>query len=240
MCGRYSLAVRREDVAAVLRVDERALPADLPPRYNIAPGQSAPVGIGTPGGRQIVHARWGIQTPWSSTRSAPAMINVRAESVLEMRPVGRWLVDRRCVVLASGFYEWGGRGRRRSPWYICHAEGRPLLFAGFWTRVTLSSELEFAIATTRANELVGHVHDRMPVILHEQMLADWLNPEHRLTGSLCGWAEPLPPRFLRMWPVSHRVNNVRNDDAACMDPLQSDPMGEMAPLPNFDDGRNES
>lgn len=219
MCGRYSLALRTEDVAAVLGIDPTDLGEELRPRYNIAPGQLAPVGIIEPTGRRLVRARWGIRTSRSAAAGGAPLINVRAESVLAGRPVGRWLAGRRCAVPASGFFEWRAQGRFRQPWYFCRADGRPLVFAGFWSPAAPDGVIEYAIATTRPNPLVARVHDRMPVILTENQLVAWLDPGIASPDGVRGWADPFPVELMRSWPVSRRVSDVRNDDATCIAPL---------------------
>ncbi len=221
MCGRYSLALRKEDVAAVLGIDPSEIGDDLRPRYNVAPGQLAPVGIVEPTGRRLVRARWGIRTSRSAAAGAAPLMNVRSESVLTGRPVGRWLAGRRCAVPASGFFEWGAHGRVRQPWYFCRADGRPMVFAGFWSPATPDGGIEYAIATTRPNPMVARVHDRMPVILTDERLAEWLDPAVPSADRLAAWDAPFPMELMRSWPVSRRVSDVRNDDAACIAPLAS-------------------
>ncbi len=230
MCGRYSFALRKDEVAAALGLDPSALPDEIYPRYNIAPGQMAVVGIPEAAGCRLVHARWGIRTSRSVASGVAPLINIRAESVLAGRPVGRWLAGRRCAVPASGFFEWSARGRVRQPWYFSRADGRPFVFAGFWAPAAPDGAIEYAIATTRPNSVVARVHDRMPVILTDERLSEWLDPAIASADRVPGWAEPFPAEVMQSWPVSRRVGDVRTDDPSCIAPLAGMTEGDEADL----------
>ncbi|MCX7817832.1 MAG: SOS response-associated peptidase [Kiritimatiellae bacterium] len=218
MCGRYSLVLRKEEIASVLGIDGGAVEVELPHRYNIAPGQLAPVAVSVDKRRRLISARWGIPGR-RSVAGQPLLINVRAESVIEGRPVGLWLSERRCAIPASGFYEWCDRGGVRTPYYFSRRDGRPMLFAGFWSPTTSGEEVGFVIATTCPNELVGRIHNRMPAILREERLGEWLEGEGGALVQSVDWCEPFPADLLRCWEVSRRVNNPRYDDATCIQPV---------------------
>jgi putative SOS response-associated peptidase YedK len=127
---------------------------------------------------------------------------------------------RRCVIPSDGFYEWRREGKERVPFWFHRDDGRPLLFAGLyesWRPRADEWERTFTIVTTRANELVSQLHDRMPVVLEGEAADRWM---FRTTpsGELPGLLEPAREGLLVMTPVSQRVNSVANDDPSLMEP----------------------
>ncbi len=94
-----------------------------------------------------------------------------------------------------------------------------MVFAGFWTTVAPEDEIAYVIATTRPNEIVAPIHDRMPVILADDRVAEWVDSAGPLPDRTGKWAEPFPSDLMLSWPVSRRVNDVRNDDIGCTAPL---------------------
>jgi putative SOS response-associated peptidase YedK len=180
--------------------DPEALAAHRP-RYNVAPTDAHPILRLVGGTRRLVSSRWGL--PPTARRRAP-LINVRSETVAHSRK--ELLSDQRCVVPADGFYEWKRQGDSAQPIWFHRADGRLLLFAGLWEGD------RFTVLTTTPNALVGEVHDRMPVILSPDDAEAWLLAP---AGKLL---RPAPDGALAARPVSTRVNSVRNDDPACLDP----------------------
>lgn len=142
------------------------------------------------------------------------MINARAETLLE-KPAYRGLVrSRRCLILADGFYEWHVLGGRKQPIRFTLADGEPFAFAGLWTGWTDKETGEIiesaAIITTRANELVAPVHDRMPVILPREAEELWVDPDAAGEEAV-RVLEPYPAWLMLARPASSAVNSVRND-----------------------------
>jgi putative SOS response-associated peptidase YedK len=153
------------------------------------------------GARRLEPARWGL--PPAGKRRGP-LINVRAETARFSRPQA--LVDGRCVVPTDGFYEWKRSSEGTLPNWYHRADGRLLLLAGLWETG------RFTVLTTAPNTLVAEVHDRMPAILSPDDAEAWLlGPSQRLL-------RPAPDGVLSARPVGSRVNSVRNDDPACLDP----------------------
>ena len=196
-------------------------------RYNLAPGASVPVvrsRIG-PGGAslEIVNLRWGLLPAWTKeAATAPAPANARAES-LASRPLFREAFRRRrCVVPASGFYEWRGLGGHRKPNLCRLRDGAPMCFAGLWESwrgPEAGPAVETcAIITVPPNELIRPIHDRMPAILMPEEVLCWLDP--RLTDSrdLAPLLHPFAGEAMTVVPVTDRVNNTRFDDPACIEP----------------------
>jgi putative SOS response-associated peptidase YedK len=222
MCGRFSLSTPGETLKELFGLD--AVP-ELEPRYNIAPAQSVPVVLraGHVAGPVLVMKRWGL-VPWWATdpKLGARMINARAET-LTSKPAFRDAVrERRCLVPADGFYEWVQDGRRRQPIHFHLKDGQPFAFAGLWElwRPAGADALDtFTIITTRANELVAPVHDRMPVILPEEWWEDWLDPRRAPDDALMARLGPLPADRMAGFRVDPRVNSPLVDDAACVAPL---------------------
>lgn len=226
MCGRYTLTTDRKAISA-------AFPAELlvehTPRYNISPSQVVPVLLHDDGGRRIDGYRWGLVPFWAKDPGIGyRMINARSETVAE-KPAFRqaWRQSRRCLILADGFFEWqkppAGKGPKQPHW-IHMADGRPFGFAGLWEHADTEDGplYTFTILTTRANELLEPIHDRMPVVLgDESEWNDWVNPEADLER-VEGMLRPYPAEEMHFYAVSTLVNKPSNDVPECIEPLQDD------------------
>lgn len=225
MCGRYTLETPLPDLAGIFGATISMEEAG--PRFNIAPTQTVAALREPDGGREIVGLRWGLVPARSEDPSSlPLMINARAES-LDRRASFRDLVsDRRCAVLADGFYEWRTERGVRQPYYVHRGDGAPLAFAALWDRrIDPAETLEScAIVTTDANELLAPLHDRMPVILEPDDIGPWLDPAvtdfERLRPSL----RPFPSELLEVFPVSTRVNRAGEEGPELVEPLD-EPIG---------------
>jgi len=217
MCGRYTLTSLPEEIRVEFDVE---VPPEYGPRYNIAPSQPVPVlGAGADGKPRLAVMRWGLVPFWAaSPKDVPHSINARAETLLEKPMFRDAFLQRRCLVIADGFYEWRRTGGARQPFRFHRLDERPFTFAGIWDRWrspegdTLYS---CAIVTTGANSVVNPIHDRMPVIIDAADRALWLDnsadPAH-LAGKL-GTAEYAS---FEAYPVSTLVNSVANDTADCI------------------------
>ncbi len=227
MCGRYALIASAPRLARLLGLID--LP-ELTPRYNIAPSQSVTAVRGArQGGRELVQLRWGLLPGWSKTPAkAYRMINAKAET-LTQRPAFRTAYRRRrCLVPADGFYEWKQLADRRQPYFIAMEDGAPFVFAGLWERWRGPDEQlveSCAIITTEPNELIADIHTRMPAILGEQDFDAWLNPDEQDTSRLDALLRPYRADAMTATAVSSHVNNPRNDDPRCIEPLT----GESSP-----------
>ena len=223
MCGRYSLTSPPE---AVRRLFGLTTTPNFPARYNIAPTQSVPVvrRVGAESGAacELAMLRWGLVPSWASELSIGAkMINARAETVSEKPAFRAAFRQRRCLVPADGFYEWRVEGKAKQPMRITLDDGGLFAFAGLWERWIKGPEgpLEtFTIITTEASSSIVDIHERMPVMLAKDDHASWLDPRAR-ADDLKGLLRPFPPERLKAVAVSTRVNNVRHDDPACLEPL---------------------
>jgi putative SOS response-associated peptidase YedK len=217
MCGRYTSSQPRETIAERFRV---AGPEGYTERFNLAPTQKALIVRETDGAREALMARWGLLPQWTNDeRISYKLINARAETLLE-KPAFRLLVGKhRCLVFADGFYEWTLlRDGKKQPTHFRLADGRPFGFAGLWTckHTDDGKQVESCtIITTRPNELVASVHDRMPVILPVELEQDWLDPEISKEHAL-SLLQPYPSERMLATAASPLVNSVGNDEPALL------------------------
>jgi putative SOS response-associated peptidase YedK len=212
MCGRYSLTEKDIGVVAdalAAHYDDELVAAHKP-RYNIAPTQAAPIVTLEDKGRLISLAAWGFLEP-----GRKLSINARSETVASRPGIRDAFASRRCVVPADGFFEWRGEKSARQPIWFHRRDGKPIFFAGLWQAGTNGAPT-FLVLTTKPNDLVSPVHDRMPAILTTEQAGEWLKrPDVRLLG-------PVPDDYLVATAVSSRVNDVKNDDPSCLAPAEAD------------------
>ncbi|WP_374686471.1 SOS response-associated peptidase [Promineifilum sp.] len=220
MCGRFSLAATGEEVAAHYQLPEVPF---LAPRYNIAPTQPvAAVRLSPAGEREWTHFQWGLIPSWAKDPSMGAkMINARAETAADKPAFRAAFKRRRCLIPATGFYEWRQENGRKQPMYI-HEAGRGVMsLAGLW-EVWQSADgglLETCtILTTTPNALMESIHNRMPVILEPEDHSMWLDPA-TAADQLNHLLRPAGPARLVAYPVSTAVNRPQNDTADCIAPL---------------------
>ncbi|MFQ5745944.1 MAG: SOS response-associated peptidase [Gemmatimonadota bacterium] len=231
MCGRFTLATPAKEWAPLFDVP---VPPDLEPRFNIAPTQEIavvrpsrpePGPEDAPPVREIRMMSWGLVPHWSpDPDAAPGFINARAETAAEKPAFRDPFRDRRCLVVADGFYEWRREGRRKQPYWIHPTAGGVLAFAGLWDRWRGPDRPPLdtcAILTTEANDRLVDLHDRMPVILRPRDVDRWLDPSIRDRPPLADLFLPFPTDALTITPVSTRVNHVTYDDPACLDPIEN-------------------
>lgn len=220
MCCRYLLL--REHLNKMLeQLGVRGV-SELASRYNIAPGTKIPAVRTTrpkADGRELATLRWGLVPAWSkSDEPGVGLVNARSES-LEDKPSFREAFDsRRCVIPASGFYEWKAVGRAREPWLFQLRDEKPFFLAGLWESWLApdGGRLETcAVITTEPNQLMQPIHHRMPAILPTAVVERWLDPATNPVG-LRELLAIFPASEMQARPVSKRVNSVVNDDEACI------------------------
>ena len=221
MCGRYTHTNEIRDVRIQLNLDEIFT---LRPRYNIAPGQEAPVIVNTDGVRKLAMMRWGLVPSWAKDPSiGNRMINARAETLTEKPSFKRLVGKRRCLVLADGFYEWRRDGKRKFPMRIVLKDKQPFSFAGLWDLWKRSEGGElysFTIITTEANDLLRPIHDRMPVILDSDCGKTWLDPQFTDPRILTLLLQPFRSDAMEAYEVSTLVNSPTNDLPECIEELR--------------------
>ncbi len=220
MCGRFALALSLAELTQAL--PGFSFPPQFAPRYNIAPSQPVLV-IPNDGRRQATFFEWGFVPSWGQGRAGfRPLINARSETAPSKPTFRAAFRYRRCLIPASGFYEWQQSGSgRKQPWYFHAANGEPLALAGLWESWQDESgglHTSFAILTTRANPDVAPVHGRMPVILPPVAWENWLQTGATPTAQLLPWLRPAPAGSLQGRPVSLAVNNPRYDHPDCLLP----------------------
>jgi putative SOS response-associated peptidase YedK len=231
MCGRFTLAKTLEDIEELVGDLESEIP--VAPRYNIAPSQpvlTLPQGA-TP---QLTLTQWGLVPRWAKDPSIGArMINARSETVAEKPAFRASLKYQRCLIFADGFFEWQATPgtRTKTPMYIRLKSRSAFAFAGLyahWQGADGSELTTSTILTTAACPLLSPIHHRMPVILPPEAHARWLDPNRFDPAELAPLLAAFPDEALEVYPVSTRVNHVRNDDPECIRPAPSTPaQGEL-------------
>jgi putative SOS response-associated peptidase YedK len=197
MCGRYALHANPEVVALQFGLD--ALP-EFKASYNVCPGSDVLV---VRGRRKAALLRWG---------AGNRMINARAETLTERPAFRNAFRQYRCLVPASGFYEWQSIAGRKQPWYVSPRE-EPLFALGGIVLLWQGAR-SVAIITTTANVLAAKIHDRMPVLVPAASYDVWLG-----SGDASALLAPAPDDGMQAYPVSLRVNAPANDDAALLQPI---------------------
>lgn len=224
MCGRFALYSDPRTLARHFGVE---VPADLRPRYNVAPTQTIPILRQEGQGRQFALARWGLIPHWAKAlETGYSTINARAETVAAKPAYRSAFRYRRAIVPADGYYEWRSvpGSKAKQPYFIALRDQEPMAFAGLWERWRSpeGEDLEScSIIVTEANELMRPIHDRMPVILAPAAWAAWLDPNAKDIMALQGLLKPFPAEAMMAWPVSPRVNNPRNDGPQCLEALEA-------------------
>ncbi len=219
MCGRFTQHLSWEELQRL--ADLIGQPRNLQPRYNVAPTTMIEVIRPTPAGHELGQMRWGFAPSWwkKPLRELPATFNARAETIAEKPMFRSAFASRRCIIPASGFYEWTGAKGARSPHYFTAPDGRPLAFAGLCEScrdVESDAKIESAtIIVGPANGWMRRFHDRMPVILNWRDANAWMSGED--PGTLL---RAPPEEALQEWIVSPRVNRSgeADDDPALIAP----------------------
>lgn len=216
MCGRFTLQIPIDVLIEIFGISE--LPSfTVEPRYNIAPTQQIPVV------RQYADyqthldmMRWGLIPSWAKDGPVgPPLINARSETVTEKPAFRQAIKYRRCLIPASGFYEWRREGTQKVPHYIRLKDGSPMIFASIWeSGKGPDGKLvdTCSILTTAANDLVASLHDRMPVILLPSEFDDWLNRDQRDPEKLKRFYKPFSADLMETFPVSSQVKSPESEE----------------------------
>jgi putative SOS response-associated peptidase YedK len=218
MCGRFTLTVSGAEVAEWFGLAEDPT---LQPRYNLAPTQPLAIIREAAGaGRQLTQARWGLIPSWASDAAiGNRMINARAETVADKPAFRAAFRKRRCLVPASGYYEWKKTDGRKQP-YLIGVGGHPFAFAGLWEMWDREGEPveSCALLTTEANGFTRSIHDRMPVILAPADYGLWLDPTVQDPAKLQPLLRPYLDAEMVAHPVSTWVNDPRHEGPRCVEP----------------------
>ena len=233
MCGRFVLAASPEELQALFGYLDGE---PFPPRYNIAPTQPIAVVRQEHGARRFALVRWGLVPGFvEDPRKFSLIINARSEGIMGKPAFKNAMRYRRCLVPASGFYEWQkGRGTAgprapRQPYWIHPKEGGVIAFAGLWETWSDRDGGEIdsgCIVTVPANDAIASIHDRMPAIVAAGDFETWLTGE---TDDALALLKPAPGDLLEAIQVGSRVNKADNDDPGLIEPvmpMKSDLFGD--------------
>ncbi|SDI03929.1 Putative SOS response-associated peptidase YedK [Sinosporangium album] len=231
MCGRYASARGKHELLEEFQVElDGASDEELAPDYNVAPTKNVyavlsrvPKG-GERAVRQLRVLRWGLVPAWAKDPSSGAkMINARAETVAEKPAYRKAFAQRRCLIPADGFYEWyksDKNPKKKQPYYIHPRDGGVMAMAGlyeFWKDPSRAADdplrwlATCTIITTDAEDDIGHIHDRMPMLIETDRWAEWLDPMLTDPGAARRLLVPPTPGRLAARPVSTAVNDVRKN-----------------------------
>lgn len=224
MCGRFALYSTPEQLAGLFGLS--SLPAVVAPRYNIAPTQ--PIGLVRVSPqtrtREWTFALWGLIPSWSHDPAQGArLINARAETLSEKPAFRAGFRRRRCLIPASGFYEWLKGGQSKQPYYIAPADAAPMAFAGLWEswHSPQGDVVESCtIVTTAATPAVARLHGRMPLIVSPADYAAWLGSGQEATAAqvveLHALLQSPSAAPLTFYPVSTYVNSPLHEGSDCV------------------------
>lgn len=220
MCGRFTLSCTAETIMREFGINRHA--AEYTPAYNIAPTQKIVI-VRTNGERILVNCRWGFIPSWAKAPDEQShMINARSETVADKPAFRTSFKNRRCLIIADGFYEWK-KGKTKTPVYIRLKSGEPFGFAGIYRVLTNPDKGKIctcAIITTEANEIISDVHDRMPAIIAKEDYDYWLDPASHDTEKLLSLLKPYDPSKMEMYEVSARVNSPSHNTPENILPLK--------------------
>lgn len=226
MCGRYVVAFSPETLVSgfsVLRVPP------FPKRWNVAPQSPVPVVYETRDGERVAALmRWGLLPSWAKDPALGHKLNnARSDGVFDKPSFRQAARRRRCLLPASGFYEWQATPGGKQPWYFSAPDGSPLAMAGLFEAWRATPEAEWllscCIVTTEANALMAPVHDRMPVLIPQAQWSHWLARDEQEPSAIAPLLAPAPVEALRAWPVSRAVNRASAEGEALIAPLAEPP-----------------
>lgn len=262
MCGRYASSRRPEDLIEEFEIVEAHLQAPLAPDWNVAPTDEVyavlqrPDGEGAPSARQLRVCRWGLIPSWAKDASIGSrMINARLETVASKPAFRKAFAARRCLVPADGYYEWYTSEQLTSagkpvkqPYFIRRGDGSSLAMAGLyeiWVDPQLPADdparfrWTTTVITTTAEDAVGHIHDRMPVMVELHDFGHWLDPGLSDPADLMDLLHPAAPGQLEAYPVSRAVGNVRSNGPELVAPLPLDGVVDVMAAPAADDSESD-
>jgi len=228
MCGRYVVAYDPETLVSGFSLT-RVVP--FPKRWNVTPQSPVPVVYETREGERVAETmRWGLVPQWAKDATIGHKLNnARADGLFDKPSFRRAARRRRCLLPASGFYEWqapaAGQPAKspKQPWYITSADRGLLAMAGLFEAWRPSEGAEWVltccIITTEPNTLMSPIHDRMPVLLPPAAWGPWLSRAEQSPAVLAPLLQPCPPQLLRAWPVSRAVSRGTAEGEALVQPL---------------------
>lgn len=234
MCGRFAVTLPPEMLAELFNLLNVI---DFPPRYNITPTQPIATIWEQQGRRTIQLVRWGLVPTWvKDPRDFSLLINARAESMADKPSFRNAVRNSRCIVPASGYYEWmKGPDGKRQPYYITMADDSPMIFAGLYSQWAGpdGEEVDTAcIVTVEPNLEISSVYDRMPAILTGEAIDLWLNTRDVGAKDAVQLALPLPPGSLKYHPVGKAIGSAKAEGPELIRPISAEEASVQADKPN--------
>ena len=227
MCGRYTLHQKGDNLAK--RYGLSSAPDSIRDNFNVAPGHFMPIIVEEDGKPKLEMMKCGLVPVWAKDPNIGyKMINARSESIFEKPAWRSVILKKRCLIPADGFYEWKkfmtDEKERKQPFYIHPTQEEIFSFAGVWEAWKDSENniwKTYSIITTEPNEEMSSIHDRMPVILHPEDEASWLEPSNATRDSIEPLLRPFEDNGLEMYEGSSDVNVTRTNDSKLILPLNS-------------------
>lgn len=222
MCGRFALFAAGDELAERFRLAEAPV---LEPRYNVAPTQSVAVVRAAATGLELALLRWGLIPSWAGDPAiGNKLLNARAETVTQKPSFRAAFKQRRCLIPASGFYEWMKQGAGyKQPYFIRPRDGGLFALAGLWERwqnPQVEAIESCTILTTEANAIMRPLHERMPVILDLEAENVWLDP-HASADELRSLLVPYASERMESIPVNGWVSNAKHEGPKCLEPMSA-------------------
>ena len=229
MCGRFTLYTDLKVLAERFVFDSSDLQnqGGFNPTYNIAPTQQVLVVTKEPNthDNKIEIMKWGFPISWKRTRKdSQFLINARSETVSKKSSFRDSFNNRRCLILADGFYEWKNTSAGKRPVHVQLKKSKPFAFAGIWEPASDNSKnydpklISFCtIITTPANTFMSPIHNRMPVILKQQNEQKWITKGPTTLKELGEIISPISSKYMESWDVSQFVNSPRNNGPLCIE-----------------------
>jgi putative SOS response-associated peptidase YedK len=214
MCGRFALKENPKKLAEQFQLSGEL---NLSPSWNIAPSSRiCTITADEQDARHLRRMRWGLIPAWAKDATiGNKLANARGETVAEKPSFRSAFKYRRCIIPASGFYEWKAEKGIKQPWFISLVSGEPMVFAGLWeTWHPRDGEPveSCCIITTEANDLMRPIHDRMPVILDAVQWREWLSPNMKQVDKLLPMIRSHESDSMQAWPVTRELNRAGSRD----------------------------
>ncbi len=221
MCGRFAIIDEVSKIAELFSIDD--ILAGYHSSYNIPPGVNVPAIVKNEGRRSLATFRWGLIPSWAKDpKIGYRMINARSETIQEKASFRGPFKTRRCIIPASGFFEWEKKEGKKEPVYIYMSDREPFGLAGIYEKWISPAGEEIyscSIITVGANELIMPIHDRMPVIIEKNSADLWLSTESSIERDVAPLMKPFPPERMAFHHVSRAVNSPKNNSPECIEPV---------------------
>ncbi|MFF2484493.1 SOS response-associated peptidase [Paenibacillus sp. NPDC058071] len=225
MCGRYTITVSLEELMIRYMIGAVSVPYHRP-KYNVAPGQMILAVVNDGKQNRLGELKWGLIPPWADNpKVGYSMLNARSETASTKPAFKTPLQRKRCLIPADGFYEWKNESgnQKKQPMRIVRKDRSLFSMAGLyetWIAADGTTVSSCTIMTTGANSLMEPIHDRMPVILHPEDEALWLDRRVQEPQALIQLFSPYASDELEAYPVTAAVGNVRYDEPDCINPIE--------------------